>query len=306
MIMKDLTLDMTDGFLVHAFVLQPDGEPKGHIHLLHGMAEHIGRYAEFAHYLAGQGYVVSGHDHRGHGKTAELNGQLGHFADAGGFERVVQDVYEIVTALRADYPAKRFILFGHSMGSFVARRYVQLHGAEVDLAVFSGTGGDPGISRLAGQVAAYLLGKKNGFDQPDHFLNHLLFGGFNKTVQNPKTPFDWLASNPEAVAQYLADPACGFVPTTRFFADLFEGVGKVHAADEINNIPKKLPILLFSGIEDPVGNHGKGVWNAARHYDQAGIEDVTVMLFEGGRHEMLNENNRQDVCKAVSNWIEKR
>ncbi len=273
--MKELTLDMTDGFLVHAFFLQPDGEAKGHIHLLHGMSEHIGRYAEFAHYLAGQGYVVSGHDHRGHGKTAGLNGQLGHFADAGGFERVVQDVYEIVTTLRAQYPAKRFILFGHSMGSFVARRYVQLHGAEVDLAVFSGTGGDPGFSRYAGQVAAYLLGKKNGFDQPDYFLNNLLFGGFNKTVQNPKTPFDWLASNP-------------------------------HAVDEINKIPQTLPILLFSGIEDPVGNHGKGVWNAARHYDQAGMKDVTVMLFEGGRHEMLNENNRQDVFKAVSDWIEKR
>ncbi len=306
MIMKDLTLEMTDGFLVHAFVLQPDVEPKGHIHLLHGMSEHIGRYKEFAHYLARQGYIVSGHDHRGHGKTAELNGQLGHFADANGFERVVQDVYEIVTTLRAQYPAKRFILFGHSMGSFVARRYVQLHGTEVDLAVFSGTGGDPGISRFAGQAAAYLLGKKNGFDQPDHFLNNLLFGGFNKTVQNPKTPFDWLVNNPEAVARYLEDPACGFVPTTRFFADLFEGVGKVHAPDEINNIPKTLPILLFSGIEDPVGNYGKGVWNAARHYDKAGIKDVTVMLFEGGRHEMLNENNRQDVFETVSKWIEKR
>lgn len=140
MVMKDLTMDMTDGFLVHAFILQPDGEPKGHIHLLHGMAEHIGRYEEFAQYLAGQGYIVSGHDHRGHGKTAELNGQLGHFADVGGFERVVLDVYEIVTALRLQYPAKRFILFGHSMGSFVARRYVQLHGQQVDLAVFSGTG----------------------------------------------------------------------------------------------------------------------------------------------------------------------
>ncbi|WP_203246297.1 alpha/beta hydrolase [Sporosarcina beigongshangi] len=304
--MKDLTMEMSDGFAIHAFILQPAGVPKGHIHLLHGMAEHIGRYAEFAHFLSEQGYIVSGHDHRGHGRTVELNGTLGHFADQGGFERVVQDVYEIITALRAQHPSNRFILFGHSMGSFVARRFVQLHGEEVDLTVFSGTGGNPGVSRLAGQLAAYVNGKKNGFDQPDHFLNKLLFGGFNKSVQNRKTPFDWLSNNPEAVAQYEADPACGFVPTTRFFADLFEGVGKVHASDEINNIPKDLPILLFSGIEDPVGNHGKGVWNAAQHYDRAGIEDVTVMLFEGGRHEMLNENNRQDVFEAVVNWMEKR
>lgn len=304
--MREITIEMTDGFLVHSVVLQPEGEPKGHIHLLHGMAEHIARYEEFAHYLAGQGYVVSGHDHRGHGKTAELNGQLGHFADAGGFERVVQDVYEVVADLRTKYPAQRFILFGHSMGSFVARRFIQLHGQEVDLVVFSGTGGDPGVSRVAGQAVAYLHGKKNGFDQPNRYLNKLVFGGFNKTIQNPKTPFDWLSTNPEVVANYCADSACGFVPTTRFFADLFEGLGKIHSQREINHIPKKLPMLLFSGSDDPVGNQGKGLYSVAKQYNQAGIEDVTVMLFEGGRHEMLNENNRQDVFEAVSNWIEKR
>ncbi|MFJ7933218.1 alpha/beta fold hydrolase [Sporosarcina sp. NPDC096371] len=304
--MEHLVLDMTDGFSIYAFILQPEGEPKGHIHLLHGMSEHIGRYEEFATYLMKQGYIVSGHDHRGHGKTAEVNGKKGHFADEGGFDRVVQDAHEIVTALRVQYPANRFLLFGHSMGSFVARRYVQLHGNEVDLAVFSGTGGDPGVSRIAGQAVAYLRGKKNGFDQPDHFLNKLIFGGFNKSVRDPKTPFDWLANNSEAVATYLADSNCGHVPTTRFFADLLEGIGKVHDTDEINRIPKQLPILLFSGSEDPVGNNGKGVWNAAQQYEHAGIEDVTVMLFEGGRHEMLNEKNRQHVFEFVYNWMEKR
>jgi alpha-beta hydrolase superfamily lysophospholipase len=304
--MRESAIDMTDGFLVHTVVLQPDGEPKGHIHLLHGMAEHIGRYEEFARYLAAQGYIVTGHDHRGHGKTVELNGVKGHFADEGGFDRVVQDAYETITYLRAQHPSKRFILFGHSMGSFVARRYIQLYGHEVDLALLSGTGGDPGISRLAGQVAAYLHGKKNGFDQPDHFLNKLVFGGFNKSVRNPKTPFDWLSTDPEAVEKYLVDPACGVVPTTRFFADLFEGIGKIHATDDINNIPKKLPILLFAGSEDPVGNNGKGVWNVAKQYDQAGIEDVTIMLFEGHRHEMLHEKNRQHVFESIHHWVDKR
>ena len=114
------------------------------------------------------------------------------------------------------------------MGSFVARRYIQLHGSEVDLAIFSGTGGDPGASRLAGQAVAYLHGKKNGFDQPDQFLNKLVFGGFNKSVDQPKTPFDWLSRDTEAVEKYLIDPACGVVPTTQFFADLFEGLGEIH------------------------------------------------------------------------------
>ncbi len=145
--MREATLEMTDGFLVHAIVMAPEGNPIGHIHLLHGMGEHIGRYEEFAHYLVGKGYIVSGHDHRGHGKTAKMNGLKGHFSDTNGFTRVVQDAYEIISVLRDQYPSPRFILFGHSMGSFIARRYVQLHGSEVDLAIFTGTGGDPVISR---------------------------------------------------------------------------------------------------------------------------------------------------------------
>lgn len=303
--MKEWTIEMTDSFSIHAFALLPKGDPLGHIHLLHGMSEHIARYTEFAQFLASKGYIVSGHDHRGHGKTAEKNGVKGHFADESGFERVVQDAYEVITHIRRRYPSPRLVLFGHSMGSFVARRYVQLHGAEVDLAVFSGTGADPGIMRYAGQVAAYLHGKKKGFDQPDHFLNKLVFGGFNKSVNQPKTPFDWLSTDYDAVEKYLTDPACGIVPTTRFFADLFEGLGTIHAAEELKKTPKHLPILLFSGSEDPVGDNGKGIWRVAKQYNHAGIEQVTVLLFEGGRHEMLHEKNRQHVFETVYDWIDR-
>ncbi len=304
--MREATLEMTDGFLVHAIVMVPEGNSIGHIHLLHGMAEHIGRYEEFAHYLVGKGYIVSGHDHRGHGKTAKMNGLKGHFSDKNGFDRVVQDANEIISVLRDQYPSPRFILFGHSMGSFVARRYIQLHGSEVDLAIFSGTGGDPVIRRLAGQAAAYLHGKKNGLDQPDNFLNILIFGGFNKSVHQPKTPLDWLSTDTESVEKYLNDPACAIVPTTQFFADLFKGLGEIHDTDEIRKVPKKLPILLFSGNEDPVGNNGKGVWEVAKQYDNAGLKDVTVLLYEGGRHEMLHEKNRNHVFEAVNDWIGKK
>lgn len=303
--MREATIEMTDGFLIHAVVMKPEGKPVGHIHLLHGMAEHIGRYEEFAEYLVAKGYIVSGHDHRGHGKTVKMNGIKGHFADENGFDHVVQDAFEIISKLRDQYPSPRFILFGHSMGSFVARRYVQLHGSEVDLAIFSGTGGDPGASRFAGQAAAYLRGKKNGFDQPDNFLNKLVFGGFNKSVNQPKTPFDWLSRDTEAVEKYIVDPACGIVPTTQFFADLFKGLGVIHDNDEVKKVPEKLSILLISGNEDPVGNNGKGVWEVAKQYDNAGLKNVTVMLFEGGRHEMLHEKNRHHVFKAVYDWIGK-
>ncbi|MFS0574147.1 lysophospholipase [Sporosarcina sp. 179-K 3D1 HS] len=300
-----MQINMSDGFLVHAFVLKPDQEPRGHVHLIHGMAEHIGRYKEFASYLAGHGFLVSGHDHRGHGKTVDLNGKTGHLVDENGFERAVQDSYEVIQSIRTQYPSSRFILFGHSMGSFVARRYVQLHGEEVDLAILSGTGGDPGPGRLAGQVVAYLSGKKSGFDQPDHFLNKLVFGGYNKTVSSPKTPFDWLSTDGEAVEAYLNDPKCGIVPTTRFFEDLFDGLAIITKKEEIAKVPKELSVLLISGNDDPVGSYGKGVWQTAKQYDEAGIQDVTVLLFEGKRHELLHETNRHQVFDFVNEWMSK-
>ena len=303
--MKESTIGMTDGFQLNTCFAQPVGTPVGHIHLLHGMSEHIARYEEFANYLTGRGYIVTGHDHRGHGKTAKMNGLKGYFTDEFGFDRVVQDTYEIISTFRAQYPSPKFILFGHSMGSFVARRYVQLYGSEIDMAIFSGTGGDPGASRLAGLGVAYLQGKKNGFDQQNHFLNKLVFGGFNKSVDQPKTPFDWLSRDSEAVAKYIIDPECGVVPTTQFFIDLFKGLGEINDSDEINKIPKQLPVFLFSGNEDPVGDNGKGVLEVAKRYEKVGMEDVTLMLFEGGRHEMLHETNRQNVFKAVGDWIEK-
>lgn len=303
--MNELQIAASDGFLIHAFVLEPKGIPRAHIHLIHGMAEHIDRYEEFANYLARHGYLVSGHDHRGHGKTVDQNGKPGHLADADGFARAVQDSYEVIHSIRVEYPAPRFVLFGHSMGSFVARRYVQLHGPEVDLAILSGTGGDPGLGRAAGQLAAYLSGKKSGFDEPNPFVNKLIFGRYNKNIPAAISPFDWLSTDAKAVESYVNDPKCGIVPTTRFFADLFDGLAVINKANEIAKVPKTLPILLFSGDADPVGGYGKGVWETAQQYDDAGVQDVTVLLFEGKRHEMLHETNRQQVFELVEEWMRK-
>lgn len=297
---------MSDGFSVYAFSCAPKGNPIGHIHLLHGMAEHIARYGEFVENLVGKGFIVSGHDHRGHGKTVDFNGKLGYFAESNGFDRVVQDAHEVITTMRTAHDAPRFILFGHSMGSFIARRYIQLHGAELDAVILSGTGDEPAFMRMAGAAVANLSGRTRGTTEPDHFLNKLVFNGFNKRVNNPKTPVDWLTRDEEICEQYINDPTCGFVPTTQFFIDLFEGLGKINAKAEIENNPKDLPMLIFSGNEDPVGDYGKGVARVARRYDKIGIEDVTLSIFEGGRHEMLNETNRQYVFNLVTDWIEER
>lgn len=296
---------MSDGFRIHTIFAQPLAEPVAHVHLLHGMAEHIGRYKEFINYLVGQGYAVSGHDHRGHGQTASLNGKLGHFGDSVGFERTVEDAYEVVNYYKDKFAAPTFILLGHSMGSFIARRYVQRYGGEVDRLICSGTAGDPRFGRIAGKALAQLKGRATHFDLPDHFINKLVFGSFSKSVKSAKTPFDWLSADNSTVETYINDPLCGLVPTTGFFIDLFEGLKKIHNTEEIGNIPKTLPILLLSGLDDPVGDKGKGVWKVAQQYAHNGIENVTVMLYDEGRHEMLQELNRDRVFNFIKDWIEK-
>lgn len=301
--MNEQMITMSDGFSIYTINAQPEDRPIAHIHLLHGMAEHIGRYEDFITYLTNEGFAVSGQDHRGHGQTAAFNGKLGHFGDAAGFDRIVDDAHEIISYYKTKFKAPKVILIGHSMGSFIARRYVQRFGKEIDKLICIGTGGDPGASRIGGQALAYMKGQATKFDEPDYFINKLVFGGFNKLVDQPKTSFDWLTSNESVVEKYINDPLCGFVPTTRFFVDLFNGLAKINDQEKIRQVPIGLPILLLSGLDDPVGNKGKGIWQAARQFTDAGIENVTVMLYEGGRHEMLNEVNREQVFNFIKDWI---
>ncbi|GKV55511.1 alpha/beta hydrolase [Sporosarcina sp. NCCP-2222] len=301
--MQFRTIEMEDGTSIHACLIMPSIRPIGHIHILHGMSEHIGRYEEFMSFLAAQGYVVSGHDHRGHGKTASLNGFLGHFGDDVTFDRIVQDAQEVISLFRSEVPAENFILFGHSMGSFIARRYVQLH-QDIDQLILSGTGDDPGIGGTAGIGLAQISCRLGRFNTRDPLLNKLVFGAFSKSVPQAKTPFDWLSTNPESVREYINDPLCGAVPTTKFFLELFTGLKKANNIKLHKTINEHLPILFLSGSEDPVGRKGKGVWEAARQYEKVGIKQITVMLYDGGRHEMLQEQNRQEVFHFIVDWIE--
>lgn len=303
--MEELTFEMADGTLVATFIERPETEPIGHIHILHGIAEHSGRYKSTIQFFVAQGYVVSGQDHRGHGKTLALNGKRGYFAKENGFNLVVEDAHEVITQFRNLNPLLKFTLLGHSMGSFIARRYIQLYGETVDLVVLSGTGDDQGFMRPIAQTIAFSLGKKDGFDHESELLNKLVFGGFNKSISNPVTPFDWLSKNREIVSSYIDDEYCGFVPTIQIYLDLFTGLGLIHNEKEISRIPKELPILLFTGDADPVGNNGKSIWKVAQQYEDADIEDVTAMVFSGGRHELLNDLSRPEVIQSVHKWIEK-
>ncbi|MBM7608848.1 alpha-beta hydrolase superfamily lysophospholipase [Lysinibacillus composti] len=296
-------LAMSDGHQIFIRFFVPEGEPIGNFHILHGMAEHSARYDAYASLLCEQGYFVTVHDHRGHGKTVELNGSYGYLADENGFDRIVEDVYEIVQYIRNEKENVPTILFGHSMGSFMARRFIQLYSDMVDRCILCGTGATTILHRM-GNSLAKTLARVEGKNVESKLMSDLSFGSFNKKFKNAKTPFDWLCANVHEVKKYIDDPLCGFIPTHQFFVDLTDGLLLINRTSEIAQIRKDLPVLLISGSDDPVGDKGIGVFKVAKQLENAGLEDVVVYLFEGMRHEILNEKNNQYVYEVTTRWLE--
>lgn len=297
-------LQMSDGHQIFVRLYEPQDTPVGHFHILHGMAEHGGRYDPFAEAMCELGYLVTVHDHRGHGKTAEENGILGYFADNNGFKRVVEDVHEIIQYFQKNREVRETILFGHSMGSFIARRYIQLYSQIIDRCILSGTGATTVQHRL-GNTLAKTLSATKGKKTKSYLMTRLSFGSFNKQFANTKTGFDWLSTDEQEIVNYIEDTNCGFIPTNQFFVDLTEGLILINRMDEFVNIRKEIPVLLVSGSEDPVGNKGLGVYKVANQLKKAGLEDVVVYLFEGMRHEILKEKNKEHVYHVISRWLNK-
>ena len=297
---------MSDGYEIYTVVYKPQTPPIGHVHLLHGMAEHIGRYEEFALHLVTQGYIVSGNDHRGHGNSGQKQNQVGFFADKDGFERVTEDVREVLQDVRKDITCDKPILFAHSMGSFIGRRYIQKYGQSVSKIVLSGTGGPVGVSGSIGKWMAKGFGQFKGKQTENQLLNKLTFGKYNDAFKDSKSEFDWLSSDPKEVKKYIDDPFCGFVASNQFFVDLISGLQMIHHTKEIAHIPKDLPILLISGSMDPVSQNGKQIWVIAEQYKKAGLSDVTVLLIEGKRHELLMEIGKEETYEVITKWMEKK
>ncbi|WJY28662.1 alpha/beta fold hydrolase [Sporosarcina trichiuri] len=300
--MERETLIMSDGCMVEAVSLGPGSTPRGHIHLVHGMAEHIGRYSGVMEELAAQGYAVSGQNQRGHGPLAEEAGRLGDFGDNVTFDRLAEDVREVLAHYKKRFGRVPCILFGHSMGSFVVRRYSQKHGRELDALILSGTAGGPGIG---GTILASMLSVKDGSHAPSYLLDKLGFGGYNRSVDHPETKFDWLSTDRRAVREYIADPLSGAVSTNKFFRVLFEGLKVISTADAYRSVPKSLPVLLISGSDDPVGDMGAGVFEAAALYRNAGVRSVTVSFREGERHEILQGAAQARTLAVMLEWLVK-
>ncbi|WP_249871251.1 alpha/beta hydrolase [Oceanobacillus saliphilus] len=274
-------------------------KPKAIIQLAHGMVEHINRYGAFANYLVEQGFDVFGNDHRGHGKTGERQGLQGYFADEDGFSTATNDLFEITNHVKENYPGIPIFLIGHSMGSFLARNYIQTHSESVQGVVLTGTGYYPKAVSLTGKSLAALLPPK----EQSPIMNRLTFCRNNKKIKERKNGFEWLTRDETVVEDYIKDPFSGFIPTSRFFYDLLTGVMSMQNNKQNKSVRKNLPLLLLSGDADPIGNYAKGIWKTAKIYQKAGLENVTVMLFTDGRHELLNEINRDEIFKMLCKWL---
>lgn len=278
----------------------PEGAPKGIVQFVHGMAEHMDRYDAPAQALCQGGYLVVGHTHLGHGPKAEVQG---HFADESGWERLLDDIHSLRQETEKAYPGVPYFLLGHSMGSFLVRCYLTEHGEGLRGAVLSGTGWFGSGPVKAGLALTGLLCALGQGRKPAPLVDKLAFGGSNKHFAPNRTAFDWLSRDAAQVDRYIADPYCGFLFTAAGYRELFRGLDRLRHLDELKKMPKRLPVYFFGGDQDPVGAMGKGIPKVAEQFRQAGLRDVTVKLYPGGRHEMFNETNAQEVYADLLAWL---
>ena len=307
MLKEEFYYDSRDGVSkLHAVRYVPDGDEEIRcvVQIVHGMAEYVERYEEFAEYLTARGYVVTGEDHMGHGKSVGKDGKFGYFCEQDSATVLVRDVHRLKKATQALYPNVPYVVLGHSMGSFIARNYMFRYGTGINAAVIMGTGMPPRkvltLSKAVAETQRVFLGPKH----VSELINKLAFGKYNSEIDNPQTPADWLSRDRERVDKYIADPLCGFTFTANGFSTLFELILRLHRQENLERIPKDMPVLLISGTADPVGDYGKGVRRSYDSLRAVGMTDIQLKLYEGGRHELLNETNRGEVAQDVYNWIE--
>ncbi len=280
-------------------------KPKAVVQLVHGMSEHLARYNDFAEFLVSKGFAVIGHDHRGHGKTADKIERVGHLADKDGMTKIVADTVEVYKKAKETYKSAKLFILGHSMGSFVARKLAYDFPELADGYMYSATGGHPGLKGTIGVKLAAIV-KAFGKRNRSKFFDKIAFGDFNDKYEKKRTLKDWLSRDEEVVDDYINDPYCMQTFSAQFFYDLANIVLEVNNETNINKGDKTKPILFFSGSMDPVGEYTKGINKVVETFMKLEFKDVTIKIYEEGRHEMLNETNKEEVYEDVINWINRQ
>ncbi len=298
------TLQAPDGTRLAWRLWQPgEGQARAIMQICHGMAEHGGRYDHFARRLAEAGLAVAAADMRGHGLT---EGYRGHLADRDGWRLAVDDAALLAGELKLEFPSLPLFLFGHSMGSFIVQDALTTHAGRWQAAILSATSGKPpaiaGLGRLLARLERLRVGRRG----VSALMRRMSFDDFNRAFRPNRTDFDWLSRDAAAVDAYIADPLCGFDCTVQLWIDMLDALGGLSHPDRLSALADDLPVLLIAGSRDPVSAGGRGTRVLADAYRKAGLDDVTVKIYDDGRHELLNETNRQEVMEDIVRWCAKR
>lgn len=301
----DFYFDSKGAGKIHGCLWMPEQPPVAVLQIVHGIAEFVERYDGFAQYLNSLGYVVVAEDHMGHGKSINGQGIQGYFH--GGWFTAVEDTYELLQRTRQEFPNLPYVLFGHSMGSFMTRTILCKHpDSGISAVVICGTGWQPKALLNTAIAICELVCKKQGEQTPSKALEKLIFANYNKKVEHPRTPYDWLTRDSRIVDEYIASPLCGFTPTAGLMREMLKGIRFIQEPENLSAMKKDLPVLFISGGDDPVGSYGKGVPHCAEVFRNAGMMDVTCKLYPLGRHEILNEINHEEVYEDVASWLSQK
>ncbi len=303
---------MSDGFelFVNRWIVDEGSDVKGVVCFCHGMQEHIMRYDRIATYFTEHGYIFNAYDQRGHGKTAQnsIEKNKGDFmilAEKKGFERVTDDLHEILSALKNKYPDKKIILASHSFGSLVTQNYIETYGKTlIDSCVLIGTSGPNPLAPFGlflNRIFSPFVNKNKG----SKFFDKLVFGSYLNHIPKKErlTSSDWLSVNRDNINLFKMDAWCGKLPSFSFFKDLLSLVSKISKKKNIKKIPENLPLLFMYGTEDPVGNYGKSIQYLIFECKKHGVQTVDFKAYVGLRHEILNESEWKAICDDLISWI---
>ena len=288
---------------IHCCQWIPEGKPRGVIQIVHGIAEYAARYDNLAKVFTDRGFVVVAEDHMGHGGSISREIPQGCFAD--GWLAAVSDIYRLMQMTKEEYPDLPYVIYGHSMGSFMTRTLLYTYPeAGLKAAVLSGTGWMPKAVLRTGRAVCAAEGRRKGMNSCSPMIDKLMFGSYNKGYENPRTPVDWLSRDAAEVDKYIADPLLGFPASIGLAREMLGGMLMNEDKKNLDKMPKDLPVLFVSGDKDPVGNNGKGVQQAYEAFQAAGMRDVRIKLYPDARHELHNELNREDLHRDVLAFLE--
>lgn len=301
----DFWYDSQGAGKIHACRWTPEGEVRAVLQIVHGIAEYIERYDDFARFLNDRGILVVAEDHMGHGQSVNGDGIQGYFH--GGWFTAVADSYRLLEDTRKEFPEIPYILFGHSMGSFMARTILcKYPDSGISAAIVCGTGWQPAALLPAAIQMVDAVCKKSGETEPNEKLQNLVFGTYNKRVEHPRTEFDWLTRDKAQVDAYIACPKCGFTASAGLLREMMKGIRYIEEPKNLAAMRKDLPVFFIAGGDDPVGSYGKGVRKSADAFRKAGLTDVSLRIYPLGRHEILNEINKDEVYQDVLRWIREK